>query len=259
MFTAASVMNKVWGWPGTSMTKTWLMRRPVRIPVSRFTTSDSSSSVCRLPFMSSSALPERTSSTAFSAAAWLCGTSTISTPPRSSEEDLATLFDFLLRADEDRLDETFLGRLQGPSERGLVTRMRNGGEQALAVFSPSRSSRSYFSCCRGASDLGHDAYLRNRGASPTTVRTRASQSGSPLAFLKAARRCVGSCVAALRRRRRVVRRDTGLCLNTFSISRRRALPTAEVSTPTTSINRPSALRHARGKLRVARQHGRHRL
>ena len=39
------------------MRKTWLMRRPVRRPVSRATTAPSSSSVCRLPFISSSALP----------------------------------------------------------------------------------------------------------------------------------------------------------------------------------------------------------
>ena len=83
MFTAASVMNSVWGCVGTSMMKTWLMRRPVRSPVSRLATSASSSSEWRLPFMRSSALPSRTSATAFSAAAWLCGTSTISTPSRS--------------------------------------------------------------------------------------------------------------------------------------------------------------------------------
>ena len=62
------------------MMNTWLMRRPVRSPVSRATTAPSSSSVCRLPFISSSASPSRTSSTAFAAAAWLCGTSTIRTP-----------------------------------------------------------------------------------------------------------------------------------------------------------------------------------
>ena len=39
------------------MMNTWLMRRPVRRPVSRATTAPSSSSVCRLPFMSSSACP----------------------------------------------------------------------------------------------------------------------------------------------------------------------------------------------------------
>ena len=114
------------------MTKTWLMRRPVRIPVSRFMTSESSSSVCRLPFMSSSALPVRTSSTAFSAAAWLCGTSTISMLPRSSENALATRAILLLGADEDRLDQSGLARFHGPSERGLVARMRHcGRDRAL--------------------------------------------------------------------------------------------------------------------------------
>ena len=54
------------------------MRRAVRRPVSRFTTAAISSSVCRLPFISASALPSRTSSTAFAAEAWLCGASTIS-------------------------------------------------------------------------------------------------------------------------------------------------------------------------------------
>ena len=49
------------------MTKQWLTRRAVRSPVSRFTTSPISSSVCRLPFISASALPSRTSSTAFAA------------------------------------------------------------------------------------------------------------------------------------------------------------------------------------------------
>ena len=47
------------------------MRRAVRSPVSRLTTAPISSSVCRLPFISASALPSRTSSTAFAADAWL--------------------------------------------------------------------------------------------------------------------------------------------------------------------------------------------
>ena len=66
------------GCAGTSITKQWLMRRAVRRPVSRFTTAPISSSVCRLPFISASALPSRTSSTASAAAAWLCGASTSS-------------------------------------------------------------------------------------------------------------------------------------------------------------------------------------
>ena len=67
MLTAASVMISGSLWPGTSMTKQWLMRRAVRMPVSRATTAPISSSVCRLPFISASALPSRTSSTALAA------------------------------------------------------------------------------------------------------------------------------------------------------------------------------------------------
>ena len=65
------------------MTKQWLTRRAVRSPVSRLTTAPISSSVCRLPFISASALPSRTSSTALSADAWLCGVSTIGSPAMS--------------------------------------------------------------------------------------------------------------------------------------------------------------------------------
>src|SRR6185295_10963294 len=46
-------------------------------------TAPSSSSVWRLPFIKSSALPSRTSSTARAAEAWLWGTSTLSVLPRS--------------------------------------------------------------------------------------------------------------------------------------------------------------------------------
>ena len=81
---AASVMNSVSEYVGTSMTKTWLIRRAVRKPVFEDVTARISSSVCRLPFISSSPLPALTSSTALAAAASLCGTSTISTPSRFS-------------------------------------------------------------------------------------------------------------------------------------------------------------------------------
>ena len=58
------------------MMNTWLIRRSVRRPVSLLTTAPISSSVCRLPFIRVSASPARTISTAFAAAAWLCGAST---------------------------------------------------------------------------------------------------------------------------------------------------------------------------------------
>ena len=67
ILTAASVIISASGCPGTSMIKQWLMRRAVRIPVSRATTAPISSSVCRLPFIRACASPLRTSSTAFAA------------------------------------------------------------------------------------------------------------------------------------------------------------------------------------------------
>ena len=57
-----------------------------------------SSSVCRLPFIRSSPLPSRMSCTAFSAAAWLCGASTISKRLISSPKLLATDGDLRQRA-----------------------------------------------------------------------------------------------------------------------------------------------------------------
>jgi hypothetical protein len=45
MLTAASVMMRGSGWPGTSMMKQWLIRRSVRMPPSRATTAPMSSSV----------------------------------------------------------------------------------------------------------------------------------------------------------------------------------------------------------------------
>ena len=71
MLTAASEMIRARSWLGTSITKQWLMRRAVRMPVSRATTAAISSSVCRLPFINASARPARTSSTAFAAESWL--------------------------------------------------------------------------------------------------------------------------------------------------------------------------------------------
>ena len=65
------------------MTKQWETLRAVRSPVSRRTTAPINSSVCRLPFISASALPSRTSATALSAESWLCCESTIGSPRMS--------------------------------------------------------------------------------------------------------------------------------------------------------------------------------
>jgi hypothetical protein len=64
MLIAASVTMIARSRLGTSMMKAWLMRRSVRSPVPVRTTAPISSSVCRLPFISISALPSRASRTA---------------------------------------------------------------------------------------------------------------------------------------------------------------------------------------------------
>jgi hypothetical protein len=92
-------------------------------------------------------LPVRTSSTAFSAAAWLCGTSTISTPPRSSENSLATAAILLL-------GPTRIG-LISPTSPASTDPLREVSSQGCATAVASGSSffaaairRSYFSCRR---------------------------------------------------------------------------------------------------------------
>ena len=90
MFTAASVMITTRSIAGTSMMKQWLTRRLVRRPVSRLTTAAINSSVCRLPFISISALPSRARRTAVSAEPSLCGASTTSKAEMSSPNCAAT-------------------------------------------------------------------------------------------------------------------------------------------------------------------------
>jgi hypothetical protein len=90
MLIAPSVTMRTLWYVGTSMRKTWLSRRPVLRPVSFAITAPRISSECRLPFMTSSASPVRTSSTAFAAAARLSGTSTIFASPRAIPAAFAT-------------------------------------------------------------------------------------------------------------------------------------------------------------------------
>ena len=128
MFTAASVMISGSRCPGTSMTKQWLIRRSVRMPVSRATTAAISSSVCRLPFISAAALPSRTNATALAAESWLCAASTIGRPAMSMPWRAATS---RMRAG----GPTRIGSIRrslrastAPPERHLVARMRHRGD-----------------------------------------------------------------------------------------------------------------------------------
>ena len=133
MLIAASVMNSVSGWPGTSMTKTWLIRRSVRRPVAEAVTSLISSSVCRLPFIRSSPLPSRISATACAAAAWLCGASTISRPARSMPCSAATARIFA-SGPTSTGSISRLGRgLDRAAQRGLVAGMGDDGHRRRAV------------------------------------------------------------------------------------------------------------------------------
>ena len=96
------------------MTKTWLMRRPVRRPVSCATTAPSSSSVCRLPFISSSASPARTSATAFAAAR--VAVRGIDDPDVGEVDAVlgGERLDLGGRADEDRRDQALRRRPRRP-------------------------------------------------------------------------------------------------------------------------------------------------
>src|ERR671912_2202469 len=163
MFTAASVMMSAVSWPGTSMTKQWLTRRAVRRPPSRRTTAPMSSSVCRLPFISASAWPDFTSSTATSAVAWLCGASTM----RIMETSLpsASAAAVILACGPTRMGSI------GPSPAASNTAPRDAASHGCttATFSlgsdcAAATSRSYLSCRRwpgsGSGEAGTTAVMR---------------------------------------------------------------------------------------------------
>ena len=87
--------------------------------------------MCRLPFISSSASPSRTSSTAFAAAAWLCGASTIRVRPRSMPACFAISSIFAAGPDEDRRDQSRSAGLDRAGQRRLLARMRDRGRDGL--------------------------------------------------------------------------------------------------------------------------------
>src|SRR5215217_7181510 len=157
MLIAASVTIRAESWLGTSMTKQWLTRRAVLRPPSRRTTAAMSSSVWRLPFISASASPALTSATAFSAATWLWGASTM----RNSERSALRLFAVaaILSCGPTRIGS------MSPSEAASRTAPSEVASQgcATATFSRGRafaaaSSRSYFSCRRVSTNTGCDAF-----------------------------------------------------------------------------------------------------
>jgi hypothetical protein len=132
------------------MMKTWLIRRSVLSPVSRDATAARSSSECKLPFIRTSPLPARTSSTAFAAEAWLWGVSTISYRPMSSRLSAATAR--ILDAGPTRMGTIIpasaasTAPLSEVSSQGCATTVATG---LIALAASIR--RSYFTCRRVSS------------------------------------------------------------------------------------------------------------
>ncbi len=147
MFTAASLMMTTRSIAGTSMMKQWLMRRLVRRPVSRLTTAAISSSECRLPFISISALPSRARRTAASAEASLCGASTTSKAEMSSPNCAAT-------ASMRAFGPTRIGRMRpicaaSTAPRSELSSQGCATAQGAGTRALQRSIRRwYFSCLR---------------------------------------------------------------------------------------------------------------
>jgi hypothetical protein len=118
------------------MTKTWLMRRSVRRPVLLDVTSRMSSSVWRLPFIKSSALDCWMSSTAFAAAAWLCGhvddleATDVETVLAGDSANLGG------RSDKDGNDDAGVRRFDRAAQRCLFAGVNDGGPRGRHLLGP---------------------------------------------------------------------------------------------------------------------------
>ena len=132
------------------MRKAWLMRRPVRSPLSR--ADDRRQAVRRCAGCLSSALrrgPRGRAATAFSAAAWLCGASMISRPPRSMPAALAISAILRCRPDQDRDDQFLLPGLDGAGQRGCLARVRHRRRHRREIAAPLQERFVFAgsSCC----------------------------------------------------------------------------------------------------------------
>ena len=134
------------------MTKQWLMRRAVRSPVSRLTTAAISSSVCRLPFISASALPSRTSCDGLRRRTPGCAARRRSAGPRCRCRT-ARATASMRAAGPTRIGaiSPSLRRLDRAAQRALVARMRDRGRRRRQAPCRSRSAArtSRASRCHG--------------------------------------------------------------------------------------------------------------
>ena len=149
MFTAASVMNRVCACPGTSMTKTWLMRRPG--PQSSFPLHHFRQQLIRMQ----ASLHQQLG---------LAGTDELDSLlggglavrhvddldlTEVERKHLRHRGDLALGTDENGSDQPGLARLDRPFEGGFVARIRHCGRERRRLFAAAMR-RSYFSWRRNA-------------------------------------------------------------------------------------------------------------
>ena len=194
MLIAASVMKSVSGWPGTSMTKTWLMRRSVRRPVAEAVDLAASARRCAgCPSSGARPCPRGSARPPAAAAAWLCGR----VDDLAAGEVEAVLgrhgADLRLRADQDRHDQPGLGGLDGAAQRGLVAGMGDdrhrrravagGGDQAVVL----RAGRGRVGMAllvrsgRLAAGRAAAASVTSSGPRPKSAATRCSRAAGGVA------------------------------------------------------------------------------
>ena len=109
----------------------WLKRRPVRRFASFCMTACSSTSVCRLPFISACTSPAPAAIAAFSAESSGPSVATMRQLERSSFAAAAICRISLLRPEQHRHDQPGLGRLHRTGERLGAARVHHAGEHRL--------------------------------------------------------------------------------------------------------------------------------
>ena len=178
------------------------MRRAVRRPVSRLTTAPISSSVCRLPFISASALPSRTSCDRLRRRRPGCAARRRARRPRDVELELLRRPPRSARAGRPgSADQAQLGRVDRArselSSHGCATAVGIGGS-ALQRRSAAGTSRGLRSIAASRFDAGCDAGAPERSPPSAVRRKRSRLLGRQLAA-RAHRRVRGGVEAALQR------------------------------------------------------------
>ena len=134
MLIAASVMNSVSAYVGTSIMKTWLIRRAVRRPV--FDAGDRAHQFVgmKAPLHQQLAFARMNHFDGLRGGRLAVAASTISKWLMSRLCFLATAAIFAARPDQDRNDDARLGRLDRAAQRGFVAGMDDDGRRRRNLF-----------------------------------------------------------------------------------------------------------------------------